>query len=490
MQSENDGVEEDIATTSQESECDDECLEDSFVGARSETSHKNGSSYKILKQDDLWESIETISNEVSATLGSFSSSNNREAFYASVKLKWMSGKFLEVSAARAKFCGICYEDGVLRKGLVCRHYFCMDCWTEYLTLKIREGLRCALFCPDTNCRVILDDALVLQLITNATTKQLFQKHVLNNFVQATHDIKWCPGPNCENAVALGIDSSPATKIRCECSFEFCFECGEEWHSPVVCQMLKMWLKKCADDSETYNWLNANTKECPKCKAAIEKNGGCNRMLCSSCRFEFCWSCMKVWSVHGYTSSCNKFDEAEAEKANVSRAALQRYLHFYNRYTNHKHSLQLEANLAYTVERKVEFLQKEIKASYSSNPYSYNEVTFLHDALKILQECRRALMYTYALGFYLTAGQNSTQLFEDNQQDLEVATEQLSDYLERDFANEEDKNEDINELMVKVKDKSSYVAKRKETLEEQCLECVEKRTFVFDESLTGGLKFFD
>ncbi|KAI1712025.1 IBR domain, a half RING-finger domain-containing protein [Ditylenchus destructor] len=443
MQPDDTDVEEDIATTSQDSECDEECLEDSFVGAKYETTNKNGSSYKILKQDDLWETIETISNEVSATLGSFA------------------------------------PDGVLRKGLVCRHYFCMECWTEYLTLKIREGLRSALFCPETNCRGILDDALVLQLISNATTKQLFQKHVVNNFVQSSHDIRWCPGPNCENAVALDIDSSTATKVQCECTFEFCFKCGEEWHSPVVCQMVKMWLKKCADDSETYNWLNANTKECPKCKAAIEKNGGCNRMLCSSCRFEFCWSCMKVWSVHGYTSSCNKFDEAEAAKANVSRAALQRYLHFYNRFTNHKHSLQLEANLANAVERKAEFLQKETEASY-------NEITFLHDAFKILQECRRALMYTYALGFYLTAGQNSTILFEDNQQDLEVATEQLSDYLERDLDNEED----INELMMKVKDKSSYVAKRKETLEEQCLECVEKRTFVFDESLTGGLKFFD
>ena len=27
----------------------------------------------------------------------------------------------------------------------------------------------------------------------------------------------------------------------------------------------MWLKKCEDDSETANWINANTKDCPKCK---------------------------------------------------------------------------------------------------------------------------------------------------------------------------------------------------------------------------------
>lgn len=35
------------------------------------------------------------------------------------------------------------------------------------------------------------------------------------------------------------------------------------------------MKKCADDSETSNWISANTKECPKCHSTIEKNGGCN-----------------------------------------------------------------------------------------------------------------------------------------------------------------------------------------------------------------------
>lgn len=34
------------------------------------------------------------------------------------------------------------------------------------------------------------------------------------------------------------------------------------------RLLKLWLKKCNDDSETSNWINANTKECPKCHVSI------------------------------------------------------------------------------------------------------------------------------------------------------------------------------------------------------------------------------
>ena len=44
------------------------------------------------------------------------------------------------------------------------------------------------------------------------------------------------------------------------------------------QMLKNWKKKCEDDSETANWVNVNTKDCPKCHFTIEKNGGCNYMV--------------------------------------------------------------------------------------------------------------------------------------------------------------------------------------------------------------------
>lgn len=57
-----------------------------------------------------------------------------------------------------------------------------------------------------------------------------------------------------------------------------FLCGENWHEPVKCDLLKKWKKKCDDDSETSNWIAANTKECPKCQVTIEKDGGCNHMV--------------------------------------------------------------------------------------------------------------------------------------------------------------------------------------------------------------------
>lgn len=46
---------------------------------------------------------------------------------------------------------------------------------------------------------------------------------------------------------------------CRCLHVFCFVCGENWHDPVKCNLLRKWIKKCDDDSETSNWIAANTK---------------------------------------------------------------------------------------------------------------------------------------------------------------------------------------------------------------------------------------
>lgn len=72
------------------------------------------------------------------------------------------------------------------------------------------------------------------------------------------------------------------------------------------------------------------------------------MTCRSqtCKFEFCWMCLGPWKPHGSGwYSCNRYEDKEAKDARsaqeTSRAALQRYLHYYNRYINHQNSLKFE-----------------------------------------------------------------------------------------------------------------------------------------------------
>lgn len=222
-----------------------------------------------------------------------------------------------------------------------------------------------------------------------------------------------------------------------------------------------------DDSETFNWINANTKDCPKCSAPIEKNGGCNYMRCqnSKCLYEFCWMCFGSWKNEG-AHSCNTFKKDDNGEKDKSRISLERYLFYYNRYAGHQKSLKLEKKLKAKVIAKMEEMQTKCM--------SWVEVQFLQKAVEVLSECRHTLMYTYAFAFYLKRDNNAL-IFESNQNDLEQSTEQLSGFLERDL-----ENVDLTTLKQKVQDKYRYVEHRRHVLLNHCSEGKEQGIWVFNE----------
>lgn len=133
--------------------------------------------------------------------------------------------------------------------------------------------------------------------------------------------------------------------------------------------------------------------------------------------------MGLWSEHGTSwYNCNRYEEKSGTEARDSQAksrqSLERYLHYYNRYANHEQSAKLDKDIYHKTEKKMTLLQ-------SSSNMSWIEVQFLETASKALQQCRQTLKWTYAFAYYL-ARNNQTEIFEDNQKDLEMAVENLSE----------------------------------------------------------------
>lgn len=133
--------------------------------------------------------------------------------------------------------------------------------------------------------------------------------------------------------------------------------------------------------------------------------------------------MGLWSEHGTSwYNCNRYEEKSGTEARDSQAksrqSLERYLHYYNRYANHEQSAKLDKDIFHKTEKKMTLLQ-------SSSNMSWIEVQFLESASKALQQCRQTLKWTYAFAYYL-ARNNQTEIFEDNQKDLEMAVENLSE----------------------------------------------------------------
>lgn len=40
-------------------------------------------------------------------------------------------------------------------------------------------------------------------------------------------------------------------------------------------------EKAQQEEKTKKWVEGNTKKCPKCRADIQKNGGCDHMTCKT-----------------------------------------------------------------------------------------------------------------------------------------------------------------------------------------------------------------
>lgn len=164
-------------------------------------------------------------------------------------------------------------------------------------------------------------------------------------------------------------------------------------------------------------------------------------------------CLGPWKDHA-SRQCNVFHEEEAGKTKMSaRETLARYMHYFTRYQAHNQSLELEKKLLTQVEQRIQEMQAE--------SMSFTEQQALYKAFEVLQECRRTLKYTYAFAFYLYRN-NQAEVFEQNQADLERATEALSGFLEQELDVEQ-------KTTIKLMDKTRYCDQRRNILLNHCKE---------------------
>eukprot|EP00835_Amoeboradix_gromovi_P006673 NODE_839_length_3777_cov_0.281131.p1 type:complete len:400 gc:universal NODE_839_length_3777_cov_0.281131:216-1415(+) len=288
-------------------------------------------------------------------------------------------------------CPICYVNNIVIF-LNCSHFACLDCIKQFILSQLNENQIQNLTCLELDCPYYMTRQFIHHVDSSLTPVYdlLFRNNFINSSLQLKHCIK------CNAIVQLNTSLNVLSKttiipiVTCqECSTQFCFSCNQSNHMPIPCFYLKKWAKKCMDDSETSNWIHANTKECSKCQSTIEKNGGCNHMICKRCNYEFCWVCMGPWNEHGTQwYNCSRFEENSSLNARDnqarSRAALERYLFYFNRYANHEQSLKLDKELYVKTNSKMEEMQQHSKLSWIDVQYMKSAVDILGKARTILK----------------------------------------------------------------------------------------------------------
>ncbi|KAK9756204.1 hypothetical protein RND81_01G080600 [Saponaria officinalis] len=331
-------------------------------------------------------------------------------------------------------CGICFDDELSSKQIrhaSCGHNYCLPCWRKYIDISINERGSGSLLlkCPEPKCAAAIDRDMVTEIASRETVEK-YMEYLTRSYVEFKKtNIKWCPGPGCKKAVEFELGISEVYDVMCECMHEFCYQCGEEPHRPVECEVVKEWIMKNSSEAENTKWIMAYSKPCPKCKRHIEKNNGCNHMTCGQpCLHHFCWLCGR--SLDGgrnYSCNCNRFRESQANKANdeetqreMAKRSLERYTHYYERWaSNNKSRDKARSDLTEMKSVKMHHLCDRL------GPECGLKLDFILQAWEQIIECRRFLKWTYAYGFFKLENEDTKrQLFEYIQGEAERALERL------------------------------------------------------------------
>ncbi|XP_032827467.1 E3 ubiquitin-protein ligase ARIH2 [Petromyzon marinus] len=351
--------------------------------------------------------------------------NPRQQF---IEAKVLPGQTKAPSGTQGQQCGVCLQP-TRRESLIslaCQHAYCKACWEEHCRVLVRDGVGVGISCMARDCHVRAPEDFVFPMLGEGELRDKYRRFLFRDYIESHYQLQMCPGPDCP--VVIQVGEPKARRVQCSrCSHAFCFKCRHMYHAPTDCNTIRRWLTKCADDSETANYISAHTKDCPKCNICIEKNGGCNHMQCSKCKHDFCWMCLGDWKTHGSEYyECSRYKEnpdiVNQSQQAQAREALKKYLFYFERWENHNKSLQLEAQ-TYTR------IQEKITERVMNNLGTWIDWQYLQNAARLLAKCRYTLQYTYPYAYYMEAGPRK-RLFEYQQAQLEAEIENLSWKVER------------------------------------------------------------
>ncbi|XP_021156777.2 E3 ubiquitin-protein ligase RNF14 isoform X3 [Columba livia] len=219
-------------------------------------------------------------------------------------------------------CSICFCEKLGSECMYfmeCSHVYCRACLKDYFEIQIRDGQVQCLNCPDSECSSVATPGQVKELVG----EQLFARYdrlLLQSTLDTMADVVYCPRRGCQTPVMK--DPESIIGICSCCNYAFCTFCRMTYHGVSPCRLTaeklltlrqdyleadqktkrlmercygKRVIQKILEEMDSKEWLESNSKPCPSCAAPIEKIDGCNRMNCTSCKKNFCWTCRGVLS---------------------------------------------------------------------------------------------------------------------------------------------------------------------------------------------------
>ncbi len=185
---------------------------------------------------------------------------------------------------------------------------CIDCIRNWAHSQLQEtGVRRENSIRCLRCHLMLNDDLVRYALRNHPVSLARLEERLNG-LRDSKGYHRCPRKGCFGGGFIPQSSwfsSPLTEAKCP----VCDRCWTLARDPST-----------EVETATKNWISSECKACPKCEVMIERNKGCDHMICARCKEAFCWRCGLDYVNHNH-SDCVWAARAASEQENMKKFVL-------------------------------------------------------------------------------------------------------------------------------------------------------------------------
>ncbi|GIZ41819.1 hypothetical protein CKM354_000511000 [Cercospora kikuchii] len=203
---------------------------------------------------------------------------------------------------------------------------CWSCWEQWIETQLASQTPDKISCIQCRTTLTAED---IRAYATPVDYQRYLDLCLRTALSADPSFHFCKDNSCESG-----QFHDTGEIFCctACSHKHCVECQSEWHEGKTCESYqaekrhneekakleeeelrarRVWEDEASEDTNA-----RTTKACPgsECGKRIEKNDGCEHMICRQCDHEFCWLCLADYKAirkegnHAHEKDCPHWRE--------------------------------------------------------------------------------------------------------------------------------------------------------------------------------------
>lgn len=185
-------------------------------------------------------------------------------------------------------CNICLETKDLKNFITlscCRSLYCRDCLMHLVAQALNERMTAQLKCPNLSCRHEISQVDLAQIVSDEGDLKLLGSIQLQERLARQPSTKHCPTPDCPHVFTC--EGRGQQLVKCPmCTHEYCSVCLVHHSTKVSCKEAAA--KLSLEEKNSEEWILKNTRPCPGCHIRIQKDGGCEKMQCRLCSYNFLW----------------------------------------------------------------------------------------------------------------------------------------------------------------------------------------------------------